>query len=101
MDIRKHAATLAATLVIGAGILGLSAADAQAKPKKPGAPMVYCYVDNGNGDFDLYLPGDTIADGHRGFLKCGSDGAWDAVRTGGPASTTTAPTTTGGGVLHK
>src|SRR5438093_191666 len=100
MNIRKYATMLAAALLLGTAILGTAAGQAEAKPKKPG-PMVYCYVDNGNGDFDLYLPGTTIADGHGGFLTCGEDGNWNAVRIGGPTSNNTAPTTTGGGVLSQ
>jgi len=85
MNIRKHAATLAAALVIGAGIVGLSADYAHAVLKDPG-PTVYCYAENADGSREHVLPEYTYYDRMTNEnMTCGEDGELK-TRTMGPAT---------------
>jgi hypothetical protein len=95
MNIRKSAAAFAAALVLGSAILG-STTPAHALPKEP-KTVVYCYImDNGNGEIELFLPGEMYYNPwSKEWQTCGEDGIWYRVRGG---QTTVAPKP-GGGVL--
>jgi hypothetical protein len=82
IHIGKHARTLAAALLLGGAIVGLSAGLAQAAPKEPVEDNgTRCAIDDDNGHVDFYLPGDRIAGGDGRWIQCQSDGSWD---DGGP-----------------
>jgi hypothetical protein len=84
MTIVRHARVLAAALMIGAAVLGVSTGQAEARDNLPGDNGVRCvYYDPQTGDMDFYFPGDSIflsgSDGNMRMLYCMEDGTWKDV----------------------
>ena len=92
MDIGKRAYSLATALVLGAAIVGITAAPAAAESKKPKDNGVVCSIEGNlvvspptENDYEYYTPGTSIEakDGPRNtaVYECQADGTWKLVRT--------------------
>jgi hypothetical protein len=80
MRIPSRAISLAAALVLGVAIVGMSTGEAEAKPRHPKDAGVRCVLQDQSPDEDytFYLPGEYVAhpDGSGTILQCGNDGHW-------------------------
>ena len=92
--IRQRLATGVALTGLALGVLlGVAASDppsAQAAPRRPVDTGVRCAVQTGPGNWEFFLPGETIvvvdANGNWHYYLCGSNGDW--VPSGPVAITT-------------
>jgi hypothetical protein len=89
MNIGTQARGLAAALVLGAAIVGLSVDSAEAAPKDPKDNGERCSLDGetvvppSENDYEFYVPGDhelaLDANGKQRMLQCQKDGTWKDV----------------------
>ena len=83
MNIGKRAfSSLATALVLGAAIVGLTAAPAAAdnkKPPKDDGTRCVVYGGASGDDMTFYMPGEVYTDQLGRKLRCGSDGEWYVV----------------------
>lgn len=85
-NIGRQARALAAALLLGTAVLGLTVALAAAESKGPKNNTVLCSIETDNADgsshTDFYVPGEKVAmPGQGHYAECQDDGAWDY---GGP-----------------
>jgi hypothetical protein len=84
MQVGRYTRGLVAALALGGLVLGLSAGQAEAKPKIDTG--VRCAMFNtSSGEWEFYLPGEPAfvigGDGKIHRLECGPDGHWTDVGT--------------------
>jgi hypothetical protein len=83
MTMVRHARVLAAALVLGVAVVGLSAGHAEARPKRPADNGVRCVRYYGDGEIAFFLPGEQVvvndANGKAHNLQCQADGTWKDV----------------------
>jgi len=81
MTIVRHARVLAAALVIGSAVLGVSTGQTEARDNDPADNGVRCvYYNPQTGEMEFYFPGQSIflegSDGNMHLLYCMEDGNW-------------------------
>ena len=81
MTIVRHARVLAAALVIGSAVLGVSTGQTEARDNDPADNGVRCvYYNPQTGEMEFYFPGDKIwideYSSQPRVLQCGEDGNW-------------------------